>query len=112
MKNHAAQMAFDRKAGLLIDGARYRAGLVRAKAAVIEGLQPESMIRNAVEHAIGSAATRLGASLVKGGARYQIVMPIAVAVFSYLLRQRLRNLAIGAGVVAVAAIAATRHKRS
>jgi hypothetical protein len=116
MMNDAVQAAAlaDRKAKLLLDGAIYRVGIVHAKATVARGLRAESLIHNAVEDAIGFAGTRLEAVLAPIGGRFQLLMPLAVAAFSYLSRKKLLKPAIGAGLVvaAVAAVAGRRNRSS
>lgn len=108
----AAQAALaDRKARLILDGAVYRVGIVHAQATVTHGLRAESLIRGAVEHAVGAAGARLEAVLMPAGGRLQGLMPLAVAAFAYLSRKKLVKHAIVAGLVAVTVAAlVTRRK--
>jgi hypothetical protein len=103
-----------RKARLLLDGAVYRAGIIHAKAAVVHSSRAESLIHNAVEHAFGFAGARLEAVLAPTGGRFQALLPVAFAAFSYLLRKGLVKPVLGAGLVvaAVAAVAAVAGRRN
>lgn len=112
MANHARQATADRKARLLIDSANYRAGFIHAKAMVTQGLRGESLIQSTLEHVAGFTGARLVASLIPNGVRIQALMPLAVAAISTLLRQKVRYLVLGAGVIAVtAAVFTMRRKR-
>lgn len=111
MMNHGVQTKARRKAELLIDGVNYRAGFVQSKAAVTLGLRPESLIQSAVEQAVGLSGARLVASLLPNGFRFKALMPVAIAALSYLFRQRLRNLAVGASLIAATATVLTLRRR-
>lgn len=114
MTNDAVQAALaDRKANLLLDGAAYRVGILHAKATVVHGLRAESLIHSAVEHAAGFAGARLEAVLARTGGRVQVLMPLAVAAYSYLSRKKLLKPVIGAGLVVATVVAlAGRRKHS
>jgi hypothetical protein len=113
MTNDAVQAAAraDSKARLLRDGAIYRAGIVHAKTTLVHGLRAESLIHSAVEDAIDFAGARLEAVLAPTAGRFQVLMPLAVAAFSYLSREKLLKPAIGAGLV-VAAVVAVAGRRN
>lgn len=111
MTNHGVQTKAGRKAGLLLEGANFRAGFVQSKSAVILGLRPESLMHSAVEQVAGLSGARLVASLLPNGFRFKALMPVAIAALSFLFRQRLRNLAVGAGLIAATATVLTLRRR-
>lgn len=87
----AAALA-DRKDKLLLDGAICRLGILQGKTAVVQGLRMDSLVHNVVLFA-------------RSGTRFQTLLPLAVAAFSYLSRNKfLKPLAV-AGLVVGTAVA-------
>ena len=110
MTKEGERMVAARKARLLIDGANYRTGLIQSKAALAQGLRADSLIQAATEYAGRFAIGRLAVSLVPAGLGFKTLMPLAVVAFSYLSRQRLRKLVLGAGLIAAASALLFRRR--
>ena len=110
MTRESERKAAARKARLLIDGANYRTGLIQSKAALVRGLHADSLIQSAAEYAGRFAIGRLAISLVPAGLGFKTLTPLAVVAFSYLARQSLRKLVLGAGLVAAASALLIRRR--
>ncbi|CAN5833558.1 hypothetical protein BH11PSE12_BH11PSE12_00380 [soil metagenome] len=106
-----------RKAQLLLDAALYRVRIVHAKAAVVQSVRIEFLIQSAAQHMLGAVSASLGAKFATifapGRTRFQALLPLALASYSYLSRKHLLKPVMGVGVVLTTVAALVmRYKNS
>lgn len=95
----------DRKAQLLLEGAIYRVGIVRGKAATQQAMHTKAPLFHAIEQVLGlGAGTRID-SVLPVIDQLQTLTPLVIATGSFLSRKRLLKPAIGLGLIIVLATA-------
>ncbi len=92
------------KERLVREGEMYRLSTLRSKHEVLHALQPQALLHGAVDQAIGTLQSRLGAFIGQGGGlsgiSFKTVLPYAVTLGSWIARKRLWKPAAAAGVLA------------
>lgn len=103
--NSSAALA-ERKRMLVAQGASYRSGIAHARAAVHSSLSAESLTKSAISHvAMGALTAFKGGGILKG-ANLQVLLPVAMSLFSKLSKKTHLAKPIARGVLALGAVAA------
>ena len=101
----------ERKAQLIRLGEYHRAGVLHAKTHIVQGMKPETIFHNAMEHATHAIRGRVDGLLRPTGASVSQIMPYVMPALGYLRRSRFAKPLLGVGVLAAVAGWYWNHRR-